>query len=111
MLWPVDRETSAEMMPEISRSRDNAGRIMSARRHKIHKVFVNDKQGHDLLVLGHAKLDLVNGKTVEAGFATHIVINAQSTAAGSPRLDLLQVFAVSHTLFTVLRTKNDSRKG
>ncbi|KIV79461.1 hypothetical protein PV11_07023 [Exophiala sideris] len=88
---------------EISRSRDNAPRMTKARRHEIRKVFVNDKQGHDLFLLGQAKLDFVNGKTVEAPFATHVVINARSSAAGSPRLESLEVFADSAPIANALK--------
>ncbi|KAI1629839.1 hypothetical protein EDD37DRAFT_70452 [Exophiala viscosa] len=81
---------------EISRSREQTQARFPGRRHNIRKVFVNDKQGHDLFVLGHAKMDLVNGKSVETDFATHILINVQSNAAKSPRLEFAEVFATAH---------------
>lgn len=91
-------------LPEISGSREQIRARFPARRHNIRKVFVNDKQGHDLFVLGHAKMDLVNGKSVDTDFATHILINVQSNAAKSPRLEFAEVFAVSHTFIAVMKT-------
>ncbi|OQV02895.1 hypothetical protein CLAIMM_08011 [Cladophialophora immunda] len=80
---------------EISRCRDNAWGEITARYHQICKVFVSDKECRDLFLLGAVKMGFANGKVVEADFSAHIVVDAQSAAAGRPRLELMHVFAGS----------------
>ena len=83
----------------ISHSRDHAWDKIAGRRHNIFKVFVNDKEGHDLFLLGKVRMDLRNGKNVDSDFTAHILVDAESHASGSPRISLMQVFAVSYHIF------------
>lgn len=80
---------------EISHSRDNAWNIVASRHHTVLQVFVHDSDGHDLTLLGELTQAFTNGKELTAQFAAHLVIDAESHAAGNPRLSLMQVFAVS----------------
>ncbi len=91
----------------ISHSRDHAWKHISARHHTIQSVFVRDKEGLDLVVLGQVRMDFRNGKTVEQEFAGHLVVDAATKAAGSPRLELMQVFAVRNTPLSPLLTMID----
>lgn len=79
----------------ISHSRDNAWNIVASRYHTVSQVFVNDSDAHDLTLLGELKQAFTNGKELTAQFAAHLVIDAESHAAGKPRLSLMEVFAVS----------------
>ncbi|KAK5199670.1 hypothetical protein LTR92_000211 [Exophiala xenobiotica] len=77
----------------ISRSRDNAWKLITKRHHVIQQVFVNDKEGSDLMVLGRVEMEFRNGKSLEQDFTARVVVNLESKAAGTPRFELMQVFA------------------
>ena len=68
---------------------------MASRHHTVLQVFVNDSAGHDLTVLGELKQVFTNGKELTAQWASHLVVDSDSHAAGNPRLSFMQVFAVS----------------
>lgn len=78
----------------ISRSRSNAWKHISSRHHTIQRVFVNDKDGCDLMLLGSIRMEFRNSKVVELQFTGRLVVRAESKAGENPRLELMQVFAV-----------------
>ncbi|OAL39601.1 hypothetical protein AYO20_00998 [Fonsecaea nubica] len=85
---------------EITRCRDNAWGDITARNHRITHVFVNDKQGRDLVLLGVAKMDFASGKVVETDFGAHVVLE---DVDGEPRVALMQVYAVSSLPLSLLK--------
>ncbi|KAK5210839.1 hypothetical protein LTR47_001560 [Exophiala xenobiotica] len=87
----------------ISRSRDNAWKLITKRHHVIQQVFVNDKEGSDLMVLGRVEMEFRNGKSLEQDFTARVVVNLESKAAGTPRFELMQVFADSAPTLAALR--------
>lgn len=67
---------------------------MASRHHTVLQVFVSDKEGHDLTLIGEITQVFTNGKELTAQFVAHLLVDSESHAAGSPRLSLMQVFAV-----------------
>lgn len=46
-------------------------------------------------MLGKAKMGLRNGKDVVSSFTAHIIVDADSKAVGRPKIELMEVYAVS----------------
>lgn len=88
---------------EISRSRDNAWKTVSSRRHSVFKVFVNDAAGHELVVLGKLNQVMINGKELVLPFTGHLVVDAESHAAGTPRLKHMQAYADTAPVVAALK--------
>jgi len=65
-------------------------------------VFSNDQSGRDLMLIGSVKMLFVNGKHLDMQFSAELIVDAASHEAGKPRLSLMQVFAVSFSLFSHL---------
>lgn len=78
---------------EIRKSRDNAWKVISKRRHKVVKVFTANAQGDDLLVIGHVEMGFRNGNSLEGEFSGRITI--EGPTSDTPKLLLYQVYAVS----------------
>jgi hypothetical protein len=86
---------------EISKSRANAWGKVIARRHQVLQVFTNDREGHDLMIIGVVKMTLWNGESLEMQFASRFVVDDSSVESNDPRLSLVQVFAVRFPSFSV----------
>jgi hypothetical protein len=80
------------LVPEIRRSRDNAWKLITKRRHKVLKVFAADLDGSDLLFIGHVAMDLHNGKSVAGEFTGRLRI--ENATSSEPKLLLYQIWAV-----------------
>ncbi|EXJ61495.1 uncharacterized protein A1O5_11811 [Cladophialophora psammophila CBS 110553] len=78
---------------ELRKSRDNAWKVVTKRRHEILKVFAADLDGSDLLFIGHVAIDLNNGKIVAGEFAGRLRI--ENATSSQPRLLLYQSWADS----------------
>ncbi|KAJ2897521.1 snoaL-like domain containing protein [Zalerion maritima] len=82
---------------EISKSRDNAWRAVSSRKHRVLRVFAGDDSGSELVILGTVAMGLKNGSSLDSQFACHIAVVASDqddAEPGSPRLGFMQVFAL-----------------
>lgn len=87
---------------EIRSSRNGVPGIIISRRHEIHRVFVADDRGHDLMLIGTIEIGLKGGRTVPGEFATRMVVDDASVRRGSPRLSSSQVYTVcTYYLLTV----------
>jgi hypothetical protein len=54
------------------------------------------------MVLGSVKMTLANGKDLDMQFASRFVVDEISHKVNNPRLSLVQVFAVSPYILSVL---------
>ena len=78
---------------EIRKSRDNAWKEVTRRRHKVLKVFSASLEGDDLLFIGHVEMDFRNGKGVEGEFTGRLGV--EHATGTSPKLTLYTIWAVS----------------
>lgn len=85
---------------EIAKSRDNAWAVVNLREHRVLQVFTSHENRLDLVVLGTLNTGFKNGNFLDSPFASHMIIEESSIDSGDPRLRRMQVFAVSHTIFT-----------
>ncbi|KAH6700645.1 hypothetical protein BKA61DRAFT_740901 [Leptodontidium sp. MPI-SDFR-AT-0119] len=85
---------AAEGSEAIRRSRDEAWKLVKTRRHTVIRVYAHDAQSLDLLLLGHVKMELANGKDVAGDFTARITLVAED-ASQTPKIKLYQVWADS----------------
>ncbi|EXJ79924.1 hypothetical protein A1O3_08209 [Capronia epimyces CBS 606.96] len=88
---------------DIAHSRVNAWKTVTSRRHVVKKVFAHDAAGHDLLLLAELEQGFVNGKSLLSPFVVHVVVDADSVKAGSPRFSYMQVYADTAPVIAALK--------
>ena len=79
---------------EISKTRDGVWSIFADRAHYVNRVYAIDDSGLDLTLVGSVSMDLKNGAHLDLPFAVRLTIDEASFKAGSPRINLFQVFTV-----------------
>ncbi|KAL2008852.1 hypothetical protein VTN00DRAFT_7046 [Thermoascus crustaceus] len=88
---------------EIRSSRNGVPGIIISRRHEIHRVFVADDKGHDLMLIGTIEIGLKGGRAVPGEFATRMVVDDASIRKGSPRLSFSQVYTDTAPLAAAMK--------
>lgn len=89
------RNPGANLIPsEIKRYRDGAWDAVASRRHTISRVYVNDAEGTDLMLVAVNTTGLKNGRSVTGEFTARIIVDQQSLDREQPRLRYVQVWAV-----------------
>ncbi|OAL22385.1 hypothetical protein AYO20_11210 [Fonsecaea nubica] len=86
---------------EIRKSRDNAWKVISSRRHEVLKVFSADLDGSDLLFIGNVAMGLRNGNSVAGEFTGRLRI--ENPTSSQPKLLLYQIWADSAPLVKALQ--------
>ncbi|EXJ63366.1 uncharacterized protein A1O5_11687 [Cladophialophora psammophila CBS 110553] len=86
---------------QIRKSRDNAWTLFTARQHRVLRVYTHDKEGTDLLFIGHVAMDLKNGKHVAGEFTGRFTIADASSP--SPQLKSYAIWADSGPLLKALQ--------
>ncbi|KIW82952.1 hypothetical protein Z517_02195 [Fonsecaea pedrosoi CBS 271.37] len=86
---------------QIRKSRDNAWKVISSRRHEVLKVFSADLDGSDLLFIGNVAMGLRNGQSVAGEFTGRLRI--ENPTSSQPKLLLYQIWADSAPLVKALQ--------
>lgn len=84
---------------EIAKSRDNAWAVVVERKHAISRAFAGREGAQELVLLGSVRMKLINGKSVDSGFASHVKLETGAASSAQPRMAFMEVFAVSHIMF------------
>ncbi|KAJ5115654.1 hypothetical protein N7456_000002 [Penicillium angulare] len=88
---------------EIRKSKLNAWKLFTSRRHRVKRVFVSDEHGYDLMLIGEVDLGLKNGRAVTNEFTCRMLVDGASVAARSPRLALSSVWSDTSGVMAALK--------
>ncbi|KAH8652913.1 hypothetical protein BGZ61DRAFT_541771 [Ilyonectria robusta] len=78
---------------EISKSREHAWIVATSRKHTVTKVFSNNGEPRELVLLGSVRTGLMNGTSIASPFANHIKTQRPDYASGQPRISYMEVYA------------------
>ncbi|KAA8652925.1 uncharacterized protein ATNIH1004_001834 [Aspergillus tanneri] len=88
---------------EIQKSKLNAWKLFTSRRHRVKRVFVADEQGYDLMLIGEVELGLRNGRAVTNEFTCRMLVDEASVNEGTPRLALSSVWSDTSGVMAALK--------
>ncbi|EED18011.1 conserved hypothetical protein [Talaromyces stipitatus ATCC 10500] len=88
---------------EIRKSKLNAWKAFSSRRHRVKQVFVADKNGYDLMLIGEVELGLKNGKSYTNEYTCRMLVDQASVNDGKPRLALSSVWSDTSGVMAALK--------